>query len=162
MRALIQRVTHATVSIENAASDTSDDFADCGYTPAQSIERGFVILLGVGEHDDETIAEKLWHKIEKLRIFDDAEGKANLALADVDGDVMVVSQFTLYANCRKGNRPSFTQAGNPDRAKTLYRYFTMLVRRDREHVATGQFGAHMKIDLENDGPFTIWLDTDEF
>lgn len=160
MRALIQRVTHATVGIEDGTTGTFDGIEAIGAYPARSIGRGFVILLGVGEADGKPEAEKLWRKISKLRIFDDQAGKTNLSLADVDGDVMVVSQFTLYANCKKGNRPSFTQAGDPDQAKLLYRYFTMLAARDVGHIAVGEFGAHMKIDLENDGPFTIWLDTD--
>lgn len=154
MRALIQRVSHATVSIV-------DDTPSADEPPVRSIERGFVILLGVGENDTEAQADKLWSKISKMRIFDDENGKTNLALADVAGQVMVVSQFTLYANCKKGNRPSFTQAGAPSEANRLYRYFIELARKDFDRVATGEFGAHMKIDLCNDGPFTIWLDTDQ-
>lgn len=146
MRALIQRVTRAQVSIEGELHS--------------SIGKGYVILLGVGAEDGNEQAEKLWSKISKLRIFEDENGKTNVSLADVQGDVMVVSQFTLYANCKRGNRPSFTEAGAPDEANRLYEYFVELARRDIEHVATGSFGAMMQVDLVNDGPFTIWLDTD--
>lgn len=146
MRALIQRVTRAQVSIEGE--------------PHSSIGKGYVILLGVGAEDGNEQAEKLWSKISKLRIFEDENGKTNVSLADVQGDVMVVSQFTLYANCKRGNRPSFTEAGAPDEANRLYEYFVELTRRDIEHVATGSFGAMMQVELVNDGPFTIWLDTD--
>ena len=146
MRALIQRVTRAQVSIEGALHS--------------SIGKGYVILLGVGAEDGNEQAEKLWSKISKLRIFEDENGKTNVSLADVQGDVMVVSQFTLYANCKRGNRPSFTEAGSPDEANRLYEYFVDLARRDIEHVATGSFGAMMQVELVNDGPFTIWLDTD--
>ena len=143
MRALIQRVTRAQVSIEGELHS--------------SIGKGYVILLGVGAEDGNEQAEKLWSKISKLRIFEDENGKTNVSLADVQGNVMVVSQFTLYANC---NRPSFTEAGAPDEANRLYEYFVELARRDIEHVATGSFGAMMQVELVNDGPFTIWLDTD--
>lgn len=146
MRALIQRVTRAQVSIEGELHS--------------SIGKGYVILLGVGAEDGNEQAEKLWSKISKLRIFEDKNGKTNVSLADVQGDVMVVSQFTLYANCKRGNRPSFTEAGAPDEANRLYEYFVDLARRDIEHVATGSFGAMMQVELVNDGPFTIWLDTD--
>lgn len=146
MRALIQRVTRAQVSIEGALHS--------------SIGKGYVILLGVGAEDGNEQAEKLWSKISKLRVFEDENGKTNVSLADVQGDVMVVSQFTLYANCKRGNRPSFTEAGAPDEANRLYEYFVDLARRDIEHVATGSFGAMMQVELVNDGPFTIWLDTD--
>lgn len=154
MRALIQRVSRARVSI-------LDDTPSQDESPIRSIERGFVILLGAGKGDTQAEADKLWSKISKLRIFDDANGKTNLSLADVQGEVMVVSQFTLYANCKKGNRPSFTQSCPPDEARKLYRYFVDLAKRDFPVVATGEFGAHMDIDLVNDGPFTIWLDTQE-
>lgn len=146
MRALIQRVTRAQVSIEGELHS--------------GIGKGYVILLGVGAEDGNEQAEKLWSKISKLRIFEDENGKTNVSLADVQGDVMVVSQFTLYANCKRGNRPSFTEAGAPDEANRLYEYFVELARRDIEHVATGSFGAMMQVELVNDGPFTIWLDTD--
>ncbi|MBS5450618.1 MAG: D-tyrosyl-tRNA(Tyr) deacylase [Coriobacteriia bacterium] len=157
MRALIQRVNHARVTALSEGAPAEDTGA---WEQTGAIERGFLILLGVGQQDTEAQADKLWSKISKLRIFDDEAGKTNLALADVSGQVMVVSQFTLYADCRKGNRPSFTNAGAPAEATRLYEYFCDLVRRDLGSVATGTFGAHMRIDLENDGPFTVWLDTD--
>ena len=146
MRALVQRVSQARVTVE-------------GETISQ-IGKGLLVLLGVGHDDSEAQAQKLWSKISKMRIFEDNEGKTNVNLDDVGGNVMVVSQFTLYANCKKANRPSFTEAGSPDEAKRLYEYFTELVRTDRGEVATGSFGAMMQVELVNDGPFTIWLDTE--
>ena len=103
----------------------------------------------------------MWSKIFKLRIFDDEEGKTNLSLADVAGSVLIVSQFTLYANCKRGNRPSFTGAGSPQEAKRLYEAFVERAKRDVEKVETGRFGANMSVSLTNDGPFTIVLDTDD-
>ena len=146
MRALVQRVTRAHVDIDGET--------------VSSIGKGFVILLGVGHDDSEEQADKLWAKISKMRIFEDENGKTNIGLADVGGDVLVVSQFTLYADCKRGNRPSFVNAGAPDEANRLYEYFAGLVREDVGHVGTGSFGADMKVELVNDGPFTIWLDTD--
>lgn len=148
MRALIQRVSEASVAIDGQVKS--------------EIGRGFLILLGVGHEDTEAQAQKLWSKISKLRIFDDENGKTNLSLADVNGDVLVVSQFTLYANCKKGNRPSFVDAGSPDEANRLYEYFVNLVRATEgvAAVGTGEFGADMQVALVNHGPFTIWLDTD--
>ncbi len=147
MRALIQRVTHASVVIGDAT--------------VGSIGRGYVILLGVGADDGAAEIERLWSKIFKLRIFGDETGKTNLSLADVNGDVLIVSQFTLYASCKKGNRPSFTQAGSPDEANRLYEAFVARARKDIARVETGVFGADMRVELANDGPFTIWLDTAE-
>ena len=146
MSAVMQRVSNAAGSVEGSVIG--------------EIGKGYLILLGVGKNDDETAIERLWSKIFKLRIFDDAEGKTNLSLSDAGGSVLVVSQFTLYANCKKGNRPSFTNAGSPDEAKRLYEAFVERVRRDVDHVETGSFGAHMNVSLTNDGPFTIVLDTD--
>lgn len=146
MRALIQRVAHASVTVDEEVIG--------------KIGKGYLILLGVGHEDTEAQADKLWSKILKMRIFEDENGKTNLSLADVEGKVLVVSQFTLYANCKKGNRPSFTGAGAPDEANRLYEYFASLVRRDLGEVETGSFGAMMSVELLNDGPFTIWLDTD--
>jgi D-tyrosyl-tRNA(Tyr) deacylase len=148
MRALIQRVTQAKVS-------TQDGFQS-------EIEKGYLILLGVGEEDDENNAARLWSKINKLRIFKDEAGKTNLDLASVGGEVLIVSQFTLFANTKKGNRPSFIGAASPEKGERLYEYFVELARRDVEVVQTGSFGAEMKINLVNDGPFTLWLDTDQF
>lgn len=148
MRALIQRVSEAQV------------VCDDGFR--SEIGPGFLILLGVGVQDNEDICARLWQKISKLRIFQDQEGKTNLDLAAVGGDVMIVSQFTLMADTKKGNRPSFIQAAPPEQGQRLYHYFTELARRQIPRVATGSFGAEMKVSLINDGPFTIWLDTDFF
>lgn len=145
MRAVIQRVTSASVSIYGET--------------AGLIGRGCLILLGVGQDDSEQDIERLWSKIFKLRIFGDEEGKTNRSLADVAGAVLIVSQFTLYADCRRGNRPSFAQAGAPDAARALYERFVERARRDVAQVETGEFGANMQVSLENDGPFTIYLDT---
>lgn len=147
MRAVIQRVRRASVTIEGEV--------------AGAINRGYLILLGVGHADTRAEAEKLWNKIFALRINDDAEGKTNLALEDVAGEVLVVSQFTLFANCKKGRRPSFTEAAPPAQATELYEHFVSLARADVPRVATGRFGANMQVELVNDGPFTIILDTDE-
>lgn len=146
MRAVVQRVSRAQVEIDGST---------VGF-----IGKGLVILLGVGHEDTEDQAERLWSKISRLRIFEDENGKTNLSLADVHGDVLVVSQFTLFANCKKGNRPSFTQAGAPDEANRLYEWFVERARRDVPRVETGRFGAYMDVSLANDGPFTLWLDTD--
>lgn len=147
MRAVLQRVNRAAVSVNGKVSG--------------SIGQGFLILLGVSDEDTEAVADKMADKICKLRIFQDENGKTNLALKDVGGELLVVSQFTLYADCKKGNRPSFIGAGAPDEANRLYEYF---MERCRIHVAKvehGEFGADMKIDLENDGPFTLMLDSEE-
>ena len=148
MRALIQRVCEASV------------LCDDGFQSA--IGQGFLILLGVGAEDHEESCARLWQKIRKLRIFKDHEGKTNLDLASVEGEVMVVSQFTLFADTKKGNRPSFVKAAPPEKGEQLYQYFVELARRDIPSVQTGSFGAEMKVSLVNDGPFTIWLDTDQF
>lgn len=147
MRALIQCVTNAHVDVE-------------GETIGE-IGRGMLILLGVGQDDTEAQVEKLWSKISRLRIFEDGNGKTNLSLSDVGGSVLVVSQFTLYANCKKGNRPSFTDAARPPKANQLYEAFVAQARQDIDRVETGRFGAMMEVSLVNDGPFTVWLDTDE-
>lgn len=147
MRAVVQRVKGASVDIQGER--------------VASIDGGYLILLGVGQGDDERAAEVLWNKIWQLRINRDEAGKTNLNLADAGGEVLVVSQFTLYADCRRGRRPSFTSAAAPDRANELYEYFVGLVRRDAGAVQTGRFGADMAVSLINDGPFTIVLDTAE-
>ena len=148
MRFLIQRVTGAKVEIEHETAGV--------------IGRGFLVLIGCAEGDTREMADKLIKKLIGLRIFADAEGKTNLALADVGGELLLVSQFTLYADCKKGNRPSFTKAGNPAAAEEMYDY---IVNQCRElcpgKVATGSFGADMKVSLVNDGPFTVLLDSDE-
>ncbi len=145
MRAVVQRVTRASVTIDGQVTG--------------SIGRGYLVLLGVGAHDSRAEADKLWGKLRGLRINEDENGKTNLSLADTKGEVLVVSQFTLYANCRRGRRPSFTDAADPALATELYEYFVDLVRADVEHVATGTFAAYMQVELVNDGPFTIVLDT---
>ena len=142
MRALIQRVTHAQVDVDGRT--------------VGSIGTGLLVT-----NDTEAQVDKLWGKISKMRIFEDKAGKTNLSLADVSGEVLVVSQFTLYASCKKGNRPSFTDAGSPAEAKRLYELFVSQARKDVPRVETGEFGAMMEVSLINDGPFTIWLDTDE-
>ena len=149
MRALIQRVRHASVTVDSEVTGS------CG--------KGLLVLLGVGHDDDEALAEKLWNKILGLRIFEDEAGKTNLSLADVGGEALVVSQFTLYANCRRGRRPSFTDAAAPAQANALYERFCELAEADlgAKHVGRGIFGAMMEVSLVNDGPFTIWLDTTE-
>ena len=149
MRALVQRVSHAEVAV------AGETVGRCG--------RGFLILLGVGPDDTPETAERLWPKIHKLRVFDDEAGKMNLALDSVEGEVLVVSQFTLYADCRRGNRPSFTSAAPPELGDALYRRFCELAEADlgRARVGRGIFGADMQVSLTNDGPITVWLDTDE-
>ena len=146
MRALVQCVSEARVTVDG--------------TVVGSIGKGYLILLGVGADDAEAQAEKLWRKISRMRVFEDAQGKTNLSLADVGGEVLVVSQFTLYANCKKGNRPSFTDAAAPADAERLYEHFCQLARADVPRVERGVFGAMMDVSLVNHGPFTIWLDTD--
>ena len=123
--------------------------------------KGLLVFLGVGPADDEACAQRLWNKVHRLRIFDDECGKTNLSLDDVEGDVLVVSQFTLYADCRKGNRPSFTQAAGPELANRLYERFCEAAEGDCAHVGRGVFGADMHVGLVNSGPFTIWLDSDD-
>ena len=147
MRAVVQRVNEASVSIGGNV------VGSCGH--------GYLILLGVGEQDTEAEVERLWSKIYKLRIFPDGEHHTGASLADVAGEVLVISQFTLYADCRKGNRPSFAHAGAPDESERLYELFVERAEQDLDHVACGEFGADMQVSLVNDGPFTICLDTDD-
>ena len=147
MRALVQRVSSAAVEVGGAV--------------AGSIGQGFLVFLGVGHADADAQAERLWGKIRGLRIFEDEQGKTNRSLADVGGQVLVVSQFTLYADCRRGNRPSFTEAGDPVEARHLYELFCGLVERDLGFVQCGVFGADMQVSLVNSGPFTVWLDTED-
>jgi D-tyrosyl-tRNA(Tyr) deacylase len=124
------------------------------------VGRGLVVLLGVGPADTEALADTLARRVTELRIFDDAEGRTNLSLTDVGGGVLVVSQFTLYADTRRGRRPGFTGAAAPELAERLYLRFAAALRDLGADVGTGQFGAVMEVELVNDGPFTIWLDTD--
>ena len=147
MRALLQRVATARVTVDNEV--------------VGSIGRGFLVLLGVGHGDDENAARKLAKKIAKLRVFVDDAGKMNLALGDVAGSVLAVSQLTLYADCSQGNRPSFTNAGKPEEANRLYDFFCLELASYGIVVERGVFGAHMDVDLTNDGPVTIWLDSAE-
>ncbi len=129
---------------------------------AGEIGQGFLVLIGCAEGDTVEIADKLVKKLIGLRIFADAEGKTNLSLADVGGELLLVSQFTLYADCRKGNRPSFVKAGSPAAAEEMYNYIVSECRALTENkVATGSFGADMKVSLVNDGPFTVLLDSAE-
>lgn len=145
MKAVIQRVTHASVTADGVLTG--------------KIEKGLMILFGAADGDSERECDRLAEKISKLRIFEDSEGKTNLSIDDVGGDALVVSQFTLLADCHKGNRPSFIKAGAPDEANRLYEYFLKaLGERITGKVEHGVFGAEMKVDLENDGPFTILLD----
>lgn len=148
MRALIQRVERAAVEV------AGEVVGSCGV--------GYLVLLGVGCTDTEQSADKLWKKILNLRIFADAAGKTNLSLADVDGGVLIVSQFTLFADTRRGNRPSFTDAAGADTAERLYAYVCTLAEHDlgSARVGRGIFGADMRVSLVNDGPFTVMLDTD--
>ena len=125
------------------------------------VGRGLVVLLGVGPADDEAIAESLARRVTELRIFDDDTGRTNLSLVDVGGGALVVSQFTLYADTRRGRRPGFTGAAAPELANRLYLRFAAALRELGVEVATGRFGEVMEVELVNDGPFTIWLDTDD-
>ena len=147
MKFVIQRVTNAKCEVEGNITG--------------QIDLGFCVLIGVAENDTESIADKMLRKLLGMRIFPDADGKTNLALKDVNGSLLLISQFTLYANCRKGNRPSFTNAGNPELANHLYEYIIEECRKQILNVQTGIFGADMKISLTNDGPFTIILDSDD-
>ena len=146
MKFVIQRVTESSVEVE-------------GNIIGQ-IGKGFLVLIGVSETDDTSVADKMVRKMTGLRIFEDENGKTNLSLADVNGELLLVSQFTLYANCKKGNRPSFTDAGNPEKANALYEYIIAKCRETVSVVETGSFGAEMKVSLVNDGPFTIVLDSE--
>ena len=128
---------------------------------AGQIRDGFLVLIGVEDSDTKEIADKMIRKMLGLRIFADEQGKTNLSLADVNGQLLLVSQFTLYADCRKGNRPSFVKAGQPDVAKAMYEYVVGECRKQISVVETGEFGADMKVELLNDGPFTILLDSAE-
>ena len=147
MRFVIQRVTEASVTIDGEISG--------------KIGKGYLVLIGVADTDTKEIADKMIRKMIGLRIFEDEQGKTNLSLADVDGGLLLVSQFTLYANCKRGNRPSFIEAGKPDLANEMYEYIIEKCRESVDEVQTGEFGADMKVQLLNDGPFTILLDSDQ-
>ena len=147
MRFVIQRVEEASVSVEG--------------NTVGAIGKGFLVLIGVSKEDTEEIADKMMKKAFSLRIFDDEEGKTNLSLNQVGGELLLISQFTLYANCKKGNRPSFTEAGGAEHANALYEYILEHAKEYSEKVEAGVFGAHMQVSLVNHGPFTIVLDSDE-
>ena len=149
MKFVIQRVTGASVTVDNEIIG--------------KIGKGFLVLIGISQTDTKEIADKLIRKMTELRIFDDENGKTNLAPADVGGSLLLISQFTLYADCRKGYRPSFTRAGSPDMANELYEYIVEQCRKCESiaDVQTGRFGADMKVELLNDGPFTVILDSNE-
>ena len=146
MKFVIQRVKQASVKVEGSVIG--------------EIEKGYLVLIGVSDKDTEAVADKMIKKMIGLRIFEDAEGKTNLSLADVGGSLLLVSQFTLYANCKKGNPPSFIEAGAPDKANQLYEYIIEESKKSVSVVQTGRFGAEMEVSLINDGPFTILLDSD--
>ena len=147
MKLVIQRVNHAEVKVNGEVTG--------------SINKGFLVLLGVGKEDTKETADKYLKKMLGLRIFEDEAGKTNLSLADVNGELLIVSQFTLYANCKKGNRPSFIEAGAPDKAEQLYEYIISECQKQVPIVERGKFGADMKVQLINDGPFTIILDSEK-
>lgn len=147
MKLVIQRVTHASVTVDNNVIG--------------KIGKGYMVLIGVSDTDTEEIADKMLDKMIKLRIFEDENGKTNLSLADVGGELLLISQFTLYANCKKGNRPSFIEAGAPDHANALYEYIIEKCKERVDVVEQGEFGAEMKVELLNDGPFTVILDSQQ-
>ena len=144
MRFVIQRVTESSVKVDGKVIG--------------QIGKGFMVLIGVADSDTKEIADKMVKKMTGLRIFEDEEGKTNLSLDAVGGELLLISQFTLYANCKKGNRPSFTEAGEPHRAEELYEYMVAKAREQVPVVETGVFGAEMEVSLVNDGPFTVILE----
>ena len=147
MKFVIQRVKNASCTVDNQVIG--------------EIQQGFCVFIGVSNEDNTEIADKMIKKLICMRIFEDENGKTNLSLADVSGSLLLISQFTLYADCKKGNRPSFTNAGNPELANSLYEYIIEKCKEQVQNVQTGSFGADMKISLLNDGPFTIVLDSRE-
>ena len=147
MKFVIQRVTHAEVAVEGEVIG--------------KIGKGFMVLIGVAQDDTRVIADKMVKKLTGLRIFEDENGKTNLALKDVDGELLLISQFTLYANCKKGFGPCFIEAGAPDMANELYEYIIEECKKVIPVVERGDFGADMKVSLLNDGPFTIVLDSEQ-
>lgn len=147
MRFVIQRVDNANVSVDGNIIG--------------SIHNGFVVFVGVCNTDTYTIADKMISKLLHLRIFSDENGKTNLDIKNVGGELLIISQFTLYADCRKGNRPSFINAGDPELANELYEYILKTCAEEIPHVAHGSFGSHMNVSLMNDGPFTVVLDSDQ-
>ena len=147
MRFVVQRVTHASVTVDSQVIG--------------KIGNGFMVLIGVADTDTREIADKMVKKLLGLRIFEDENGKTNLDIHTVEGELLLISQFTLYANCRHGNRPSFIEAGKPDMANEMYEYIIAKCKEQVPVVEKGEFGADMKVELLNDGPFTIRLDSDQ-
>ena len=147
MRCVVQRVTSSSVTVDGAVSG--------------QIGPGLMVLIGVAVEDTDADLKYMAEKVPNLRIFDDENGKTNLSISQVDGELLLVSQFTLYADCKHGNRPSFTKAGAPDKAKELYEYVIDSCKKAGYKVETGEFGADMKVSLVNDGPFTVILDSEE-
>ena len=147
MRFVIQRVSHAQVTIDGQVRG--------------SIQKGYMVLIGIGQEDTEALADRMIAKMLDLRIFEDADGKSNLSLRDVDGALLLISQFTLYADCKKGKRPSFFKAGEPHMANDLYEYIIRKFKEEVRDVERGEFGAMMHVELLNEGPFTIILDSAE-
>ena len=147
MRFVVQRVTHASVTVDGNVIG--------------KIGQGFMVLIGVSDEDTKETADKMVKKLLGLRIFEDENGKTNLDIHTVGGSLLLISQFTLYADCKHGNRPSFIKAGKPDIANEMYEYIIAKCREQVEIVETGEFGADMKVELLNDGPFTILLDSDQ-
>ncbi|XME01396.1 D-aminoacyl-tRNA deacylase [Lachnospiraceae bacterium C1.1] len=147
MKFLVQRVSDASVTVDNEL--------------VGKIGRGFLVLIGIEDADTEELADKMVKKLIDLRIFEDSEGKTNLNIETVDGELLMISQFTLYADCRKGNRPSFVKAGKPDMANDLYEYIIKKAKERVKVVEKGVFGGDMKVSLLNDGPFTVMLDSHE-
>ncbi len=147
MRVVLQRVLKSSVSVDGGVIG--------------AIDKGFLVLLGVSDTDTKKEVEVLVDKISKLRIFADENDKTNLSIQDVDGELLVVSQFTLYAECKKGNRPSFTKSGKPDKANELYEYFKEYAKDKFRKVECGEFGADMKVEILNDGPFTLVLECND-
>lgn len=148
MKFVIQKVSQASVSVEG----------NC----VGKIQKGFLVFVGIGKEDTREIADQYIKKMVQLRIFQDENGKTNLSLTDVGGEVLIISQFTLYANCRKGNRPSFFDAGEPQMAEELYEYIIKKTKETIPVVESGEFGAMMQISLVNEGPFTIVFDENTF
>lgn len=147
MRFLIQRVDEASVTVDDRL--------------VGSIGKGYLIFVGISQTDTEEIADKMLQKTCNLHLFEDENGKTNLNIAQVDGQLLIVSQFTLYANCKKGNRPSFTLAAKPDHAEAIYEYILKQAKEQISHVQSGEFGEHMQVSIMNHGPFTVLLDSDE-
>lgn len=147
MKFIVQRVSEANVSVDDRV--------------VGAIKKGFLVLVGVSDNDTKEIADKMVNKLIRLRIFEDSDGKTNLDLKSIGGGLLIISQFTLYADCKHGNRPSFVKAGSPELANELYEYIISRCKEEIAVVQHGTFGAHMEVSLVNNGPFTIVLDSDE-